>query len=115
MIRNVLYTLSISFASAAALISTLSLHDALPISRAFPPRRLRDRGHGQRTRPDLRRASGQDRTNGRRVRSCPDARSEEHTSELQSHSDLVCRLLLEKRNPFPFQAPLRLCQQRIFP
>src|SRR5260221_6212842 len=25
-------------------------------------------------------------------------RSEEHTSELQSHSDLVCRLLLEKRN-----------------
>src|SRR5947207_11810081 len=27
------------------------------------------------------------------------ARSEEHTSELQSHSDLVCRLLLEKKNP----------------
>src|SRR5438132_9011884 len=27
---------------------------------------------------------------------CP--RSEEHTSELQSHSDLVCRLLLEKKN-----------------
>src|SRR5260221_3945212 len=26
---------------------------------------------------------------------CP--RSEEHTSELQSHSDLVCRLLLEKK------------------
>src|SRR5438034_8579074 len=26
------------------------------------------------------------------------ARSEEHTSELQSHSDLVCRLLLEKNN-----------------
>src|SRR5436190_4142074 len=26
----------------------------------------------------------------------PDPRSEEHTSELQSHSDLVCRLLLEK-------------------
>src|SRR5947207_12696191 len=31
---------------------------------------------------------------GRRVQ---DARSEEHTSELQSHSDLVCRLLLEKK------------------
>src|SRR5437588_12909253 len=30
---------------------------------------------------------------GRRAR-----RSEEHTSELQSHSDLVCRLLLEKKN-----------------
>src|SRR5260221_7886988 len=26
-----------------------------------------------------------------------DVRSEEHTSELQSHSDLVCRLLLEKK------------------
>src|SRR5437588_5071506 len=28
----------------------------------------------------------------------PSDRSEEHTSELQSHSDLVCRLLLEKKN-----------------
>src|SRR5260221_2716082 len=28
-------------------------------------------------------------------------RSEEHTSELQSHSDLVCRLLLEKKNKTP--------------
>src|SRR5438034_6518706 len=28
---------------------------------------------------------------------CPQDRSEEHTSELQSHSDLVCRLLLEKK------------------
>src|SRR5438034_3592001 len=27
-----------------------------------------------------------------------DSRSEEHTSELQSHSDLVCRLPLEKKN-----------------
>src|SRR5947207_11372287 len=27
-----------------------------------------------------------------------EGRSEEHTSELQSHSDLVCRLLLEKKN-----------------
>src|SRR5947207_10317433 len=39
---------------------------------------------------------------GRRVQdvgSCGPAsgRSEEHTSELQSHSDLVCRLLLEKK------------------
>src|SRR5438034_6334127 len=31
-----------------------------------------------------------------RVRVCT-VRSEEHTSELQSHSDLVCRLLLEKK------------------
>src|SRR5437588_1410886 len=29
------------------------------------------------------------------------ARSEEHTSELQSHSDLVCRLLLEKKKDKP--------------
>src|SRR5438132_12814616 len=28
---------------------------------------------------------------------CDPSRSEEHTSELQSHSDLVCRLLLEKK------------------
>src|SRR5437667_9224011 len=27
----------------------------------------------------------------------PESRSEEHTSELQSHHDLVCRLLLEKK------------------
>src|SRR5260221_5913917 len=34
-------------------------------------------------------------------------RSEEHTSELQSHSDLVCRLLLEKKNnPVANCAPL---------
>src|SRR5437667_8237911 len=31
------------------------------------------------------------------VQTFPD-RSEEHTSELQSHHDLVCRLLLEKKN-----------------
>src|SRR5438034_1953806 len=32
------------------------------------------------------------------------ARSEEHTSELQSHSDLVCRLLLEKKKQPPTEA-----------
>src|SRR5215211_8645989 len=42
------------------------------------------------------------RPRGRRVPAPPSrprspARSEEHTSELQSHSDLVCRLLLEKK------------------
>src|SRR5438034_3321523 len=31
------------------------------------------------------------------ARPSPHQRSEEHTSELQSHSDLVCRLLLEKK------------------
>src|SRR5438034_5832356 len=32
------------------------------------------------------------------------SRSEEHTSELQSHSELVCRLLLEKKNKSPGSA-----------
>src|SRR5471032_3460770 len=36
------------------------------------------------------------RRRGRSTRRTP--RSEEHTSELQSHHDLVCRLLLEKKN-----------------
>src|SRR4030095_2579883 len=35
------------------------------------------------------------------------SRSEEHTSELQSHSDLVCRLLLEKTDPWAVR-PLRV-------
>src|SRR5256886_12250119 len=34
-----------------------------------------------------------------------DDRSEEHTSELQSQSNLVCRLLLEKKNISAFVAP----------
>src|SRR5260221_2230335 len=34
-------------------------------------------------------------------------RSEEHTSELQSHSDLVCRLLLEKKKKLKHES--RLC------
>src|SRR5260221_9059101 len=33
-------------------------------------------------------------------------RSEEHTSELQSHSDLVCRLLLEKKKTIHYFLPL---------
>src|SRR2546421_2089587 len=40
-------------------------------------------------------------------------RSEEHTSELQSRSDLVCRLLLEKKNNAP--ATLTLADGRIRP
>src|SRR5216683_4574476 len=34
------------------------------------------------------------------------ARSEEHTSELQSRSDLVCRLLLEKKKKKVYEVPL---------
>src|SRR5438034_2425569 len=36
-------------------------------------------------------------TEGPYYKANPPQRSEEHTSELQSHSDLVCRLLLEKK------------------
>src|SRR5260221_4659716 len=40
-----------------------------------------------------------------------DKRSEEHTSELQSHSDLVCRLLLEKKKTQPDTVtPVRTAQ-----
>src|SRR2546430_3848077 len=42
--------------------------------------------------------------NSRRTRAVP--RSEEHTSELQSQSNLVCRLLLEKKNTTPYIALL---------
>src|SRR5260370_24027238 len=37
----------------------------------------------------------------------PGLRSEEHTSELQSHLNLVCRLLLEKKKTIPMQNILR--------
>src|SRR5438034_7137858 len=46
-------------------------------------------GEGQNPKP-----AGPPRSVGKSVR---ELRSEEHTSELQSHSDLVCRLLLEKK------------------
>src|SRR2546430_12186578 len=57
---------------------------------------------GERGREDLRRirASARASKARRRDRSCGPicaARSEEHTSELQSQSNLVCRLLLEKK------------------
>src|SRR5436309_14380088 len=68
--------------TATTEIYTLSLHDALPISLVA---RLR-------CRPDSR-APGQVCPNS----STPPARSEEHTSELQSRENLVCRLLLEKK------------------
>src|SRR5206468_9946653 len=40
-----------------------------------------------------------------------ESRSEEHTSELQSRSDLVCRLLLEKKKN-KHEMPERPCQRR---
>src|SRR2546430_3479904 len=73
--------------TATTEIYTLSLHDALPISTS-----------------SARRSSSRPSTRGCRRRDCsrashtgPSSRSEEHTSELQSQSNLVCRLLLEKK------------------
>src|SRR5262249_61827865 len=61
-------------------IYTLSLHDALPI---FGLAGAQGRGCGRRAVADH--SAGKSR------------RSEEHTSELQSLTNLVCRLLLEKK------------------
>src|SRR5438132_7932566 len=44
-----------------------------------------------------------------------DERSEEHTSELQSHSDLVCRLLLEKKKPQNTNPPVNGPQTSTWP
>src|SRR6266536_114721 len=73
--------------TATTEIYTLSLHDALPISGRVIPlySPLRHGGHGDFTEKT------------RVLREPPCSRSEEHTSELQSRVDLVCRLLLEKK------------------
>src|SRR2546430_10533105 len=42
-------------------------------------------------------------------------RSEEHTSELQSQSNLVCRLLLEKKQPLDLHARGRLPERLVHP
>src|SRR5438876_11562686 len=67
-------------------IYTLSLHDALPIS-SLP----RPAGRSRRVGTRRRRWSVPVQT------TVAGARSEEHTSELQSPVHLVCRLLLEKK------------------
>src|SRR5437868_12674910 len=75
-------------ATATTEIYTLSLHDALPI--------LVDRASNARV---LFGSVAQLRQH--RDTACAHifrGRSEEHTSELQSRFDLVCRLLLEKKN-----------------
>src|SRR6185369_17994510 len=65
--------------TATTEIYTLSLHDALPISHFGAELvRLRELRLEQRVRTR-------------------EPRSEEHTSELQSHLNLVCRLLREKK------------------
>src|SRR3712207_8751275 len=87
--------------TATTEIYTLSLHDALPISGSVPPR-CRGSDRAQRCRS----AESACLSRRRRAldRSRVAARSEEHTSELQSRQYLVCRLLLEKKKR---QATLR--------
>src|SRR2546428_6098307 len=85
--------------TATTEIYTLSLHDALPISRHGP---ARGRGRG------LEVASARvPRSAADRDRVVAGRRSEEHTSELQSRSDLVCRLLLEKKKTTAPPTPRR--------
>src|SRR5256885_9654847 len=79
-------------------IYPLSLHDALPISDRVPARVL------VLTRLPCTRAALDVLTDFRarpsQSRFTRAARSEEHTSELQSPCNLVCRLMLEKKNNF---------------
>src|SRR5204862_3603936 len=89
-------------------IYTLSLHDALPISSRYFSitsttcrRRSAKILRVGRAKSCMRKASSPRRSAGL-ARGCGRAapfrpRSEEHTSELQSRRDLVCRLLLEKK------------------
>src|SRR5260370_26294467 len=85
MLRIPLFSFFFFFNDTATTeIYTLSLHDALPICRTRAPARSAAR----RTR-----SAG---PHPARARRSP-GRSEEHTSELQSHLNLVCRLLLEKK------------------
>src|SRR5207248_11191136 len=79
---------------------TLSLHDALPILRraAHAQHRSRPRGGGTPLGRHPRRIALQGpHQNPDDPAAGGDVRSEEHTSELQSPYDLVCRLLLEKK------------------
>src|SRR5258708_9466209 len=80
--------------TATTEIYTLSLHDALPISQQHL---------GGLTGADQQRAAAarglqRQLTLAEGPRDKPQARSEEHTSELQSPDHLVFRLLLEKKN-----------------
>src|SRR5688572_32293947 len=90
------------YQTAFAELYTLSLHDALPISARHVRRRALGPGAataGAGARP-LRDQAARLQLGRRRahLRLGSPCRSEEHTSELQSQSNLVCRLLLEKKN-----------------
>src|SRR5438045_9110470 len=82
-------------------IDPLSLHDALPIlNSAVTGELMSSPVIGMPRSPDSRVAMSMGiwPSNGTRRRFASRARSEEHTSELQSLRHLVCRLLLEKKN-----------------
>src|SRR5260370_36367378 len=78
--------------TATTEIYTLSLHDALPILHVLEDRAML--GHRQ---PLQLVKPGQRRVDPGLARLDELERSEEHTSELQSHLNLVCRLLLEQK------------------
>src|SRR5262249_60322932 len=77
-------------------IYTLSLHDALPISGAVRRRQRAAAGGGEVSFMGADFQSALLLLRGRHHRRSK-RRSEEHTSELQSLTNLVCRLLLEKK------------------
>src|SRR2546421_860812 len=88
--------------TATTEIYTLSLHDALPIYVRLVQLLRQPQKLGVRdvARGDRHRAAAVDHVGGRDASDHlgrHELRSEEHTSELQSRSDLVCRLLLEKK------------------
>src|SRR5688572_33302616 len=95
--RGITYFFFFFNATATTEIYTLSLHDALPISAGNPRARcgarVRRRNRSRFRRAGRRRTARPAKGGGWRWPS----RSEEHTSELQSQSNLVCRLLLEKK------------------
>src|SRR5438034_10833176 len=96
-ISYILLSCSLFFFNDAATteIYTLSLHDALPICARIWPETIVDFDQGlNKAISKIREALGDSAENPRFIET---VRSEEHTSELQSHSDLVCRLLLEKK------------------
>src|SRR5687767_15363951 len=80
--------------TSPAEIYTLSLHDALPIWYGIPA--LAGAGFPGRRNPGLQTGRAKFSRHPP-VHAARNARSEEHTSELQSLAYLVCRLLLEKK------------------
>src|SRR2546430_10345885 len=84
--------------TATTEIYTLSLHDALPICRNRRARgAVRARCLSAAIALSFQTGTEPSCKNPGSSTMVPSRRSEEHTSELQSQSNLVCRLLLEKK------------------